>query len=126
MVVADKLLGNGDLQLCYQMGAHSCEQNLTGIYRMFFRFGSISFILSRAAKAFRSQYDAGTMERLETERDHAHLRLLDFPSPERAHCLAIKGWMVRAAELSGSDVVEMNEQCRLLGDEHCEWHAILS
>jgi hypothetical protein len=123
MTVTDRVLGNGDLSRCYEMGAYSCEQNLTGIYRMFFRFGSIKFILGRAAKAFRSQYDAGEMQKLDSEDRTAVLRLVDFPAPHRAHCLAIKGWMVKAAELTGDEIMEITETCRALGDEHCQWNA---
>ena len=36
--VIDRVLGTGDLALVQEMGSFSCEHNLTGIYRLFFRF----------------------------------------------------------------------------------------
>lgn len=121
MVTTDRVLGNGDLALCGDMGRFSCETNLNGIYRIFFRFGSLNFILKRAAKAFRAQYDSGDMEVLESSSDMCRLRLNDFPRPHRAHCLAIGGWMVRAGELTGEEIESQTETCRANGDEHCEW-----
>lgn len=124
MVTTDRICGSGDLSLCHDMGRFSCETNLTGIYRIFFRFGSLNFILKRAAKAFRAQYDSGDMEVLEANSDSCRLRLNDFPKPHRAHCLAIGGWMLRAGELTGESIVDHNETCRANGDEHCEWQWI--
>lgn len=121
MVTTDETVGEGDMQLCYEMGRFGCETNLTGIYRIFFRFGSINFILKRAAKAFRAQYDAGDMELVDSGSGHCTLRLNDFPRPHRAHCLAIKGWMTRAAELTGAEILESHETCRANGEDTCEW-----
>jgi len=121
MTTADRVLGEGDDSMAYEMGRFGCETNLTGIYRIFFRFGSINFILKRAAKAFRAQYDAGEMQVIHSEPGAATLRLIDFPKPHRAHCLAIRGWMVRAGELTGQEMVSERESCKLHGDEHCEW-----
>ncbi len=121
MVTTDETIGEGDLQMCYEMGRFGCETNLTGIYRIFFRFGSINFILKRAAKAFRAQYDAGEMELVKAESGFCQLRLSDFPRPHRAHCLAIKGWMTRAGELTGAEMLDNHETCRASGDDNCEW-----
>lgn len=122
MVATDRLLGNGDLSLCRDMGRFGCETNLTGIYRIFFRFGSMPFILKRAAKAFRAQYDSGSMSVLESDPSMCRLRLSDFPRPHRAHCLAISGWMRRAGELTGEEEIALTETCRAKGDAECEWH----
>lgn len=121
MVTTDRVCGSGDMSLCSDMGRFSCETNLTGIYRVFFRFGSLNFILKRAAKAFRAQYDSGDMEVLEATDGMCRLRLQEFPKPHRAHCLAIGGWMRRAGELTGEEHLTLHETCRALGDEHCEW-----
>jgi hypothetical protein len=108
----DRVLGTGDLQLIYEMGSFSCEHNLTGIYRVFFRFGNLNFLLDRAAKAWHSQYDFGTMTvtRAPDNKQRATLTLADVPRPHRAIYLAVWGWAVKAAELSGSEIVEFVEE----------------
>lgn len=111
-VVADQVLGTGDLQIAYEMGSFSCEHNLTGIYRVFFRFGNLNFLLDRAAKAWKSQYDFGTMRvsRDPENKQRIVLELADVPRPHRAMYLAVWGWGVKAAQLSGSEIVDFVEE----------------
>jgi hypothetical protein len=108
----DRVLGAGDLQLVYEMGAYSCESNLTGIFRMFFRFGNINFLLDRAAKAWRSQYDFGTMTVIRDPENkyRVTLELADVPRPSRVLYLAVKGWVVKAAQLTGSELTKQEEE----------------
>lgn len=107
----DRVLGRGDLHLVYEMGAFSCETNLTGIYRAFFRFGNIDFLLKRAAKAWRSQYDFGTFSasRDPERKERLTIELADVPQPTRVLFLAIEGWVVKAAELNGSEMTKISE-----------------
>lgn len=111
-VTADRVLGEGDLGLISEMGAFSCEHNLTGIYRMFFRFGNLNFLLDRAAKAWHSQYDFGTMTltRDPQNKQRVTLELADVPRPHRAIFLAVQGWAIKAAELSGSEILNFQEE----------------
>ena len=102
------MLGTGDLELCTEMGRFSCESNLTGIYRVFFRFGNLNFLLDRAAKAYRRQYDTGRMETIRGD-GNVTLELHDVPDPQKSIYNAIKGWSLKAAELSGSEVISFKE-----------------
>ncbi len=102
--VIDRVLGQGDLALCETMGAFSCEHNLTGIYRIFFRFGNLNFLLDRAAKAWRSQYDFGTMQLHRETKQRIRLELSELPQLHRQLYLAVKGWAIKAATLSGSEI----------------------
>lgn len=108
----DRVLGLGDLQLVYEMGAFSCENNLTGIFRMFFRFGNIEFLLARAAKAWRSQYDFGVMKVIRDPENkyRVTLELSEVPRPTKVLFLAVKGWVVKAAELSGSELTRAEDE----------------
>jgi hypothetical protein len=109
----DRVLGRGDLQLVFEMGAYSCEYNLTGIYRMFFKFGNINFLIERAAKAWRSQYDFGVMTVIRdpnNARGRATLELSEVPRPTRVLFLAVKGWVVKAVELTGSELVKIEDE----------------
>src|SRR5579871_4418532 len=57
----DRLFGKGDLALCYEVGRYACDVNLPTLYRIFFRLGSVPFIIRRAAAAWRVNYDEGEM-----------------------------------------------------------------
>ena len=109
--VMDRVLGNGDMQLCQELGGFSCELNLTGIFRVFFRFGNIGFLLDRAAKAWHSQYDFGTMTvtRDPDNRQRVTLEVSDVPRPHIVHYLAIKGWALKAADLSGAEITTLED-----------------
>jgi hypothetical protein len=119
----DRLFGRGDLALCLELGRFACEVNLTTIYRLFFKLGSVRFIIGRCAAAWRVNYDAGELLVAGVRDDWVCLRVLGVPKPHRAHCLAVSGWIQRACELSGGTLVpgSLRERCRLLGDLECEF-----
>lgn len=118
----DRVLGQGDGALYFEMGKDSCERNLTTVHRLLFKFGNIAWLLDRVAEAWKLQYDEGAMSLVERkDRERVTLQLDGIAHPHRAQCLAITGWMVRAAELSGEDQFECSETCRVLGDERCQW-----
>ena len=107
MTTADRMFGEGDLALCEEMGRYSAEHTLTGVFRgLFFKFGSVNFILKRAAKAWRSHYDSGLMEVVESQTGEAEMRLSQLPDGQLHDCICfgIKGWMIRAIELIGSEI----------------------
>lgn len=118
----DRVLGAGDLALSYEMGRFNCDRNLTRTMRLLFKFGNIGWLLDRAAKAWGAQFDEAQM--VVTHREvgkRVIVELQDHPHPNRGHCLAIRGWMTRAIELSGEDAVACDELCRAGGDPVCRF-----
>jgi hypothetical protein len=118
--VIDRQLGAGDLALCHELGRYSCDTNLPTLYKIFFRMADPLYIIRRVAAAWRVNYDEGSMTVID-EGDHMVLMRMESPTRHRAHCLSVRGWMVRAGELSGAKEVRVVEQCRMLGDPHCEF-----
>ncbi len=124
----DRVLGSGDGGLCFDVGRFSCDAGFNTAYRLLFKFGNLGWLLDRASKAWGSQYDTGEMKVLRREvGTEVVVELEGVPHPSRAHCLAIKGWMSRAAELVGEEGFTIDETCRALGHEACRfmmrWHA---
>jgi len=118
----DRVLGSGDLALAYDMGRFNCDHNLTTAMRLLFKFGNLGWLIDRAAKAWGAQFDAGRMQVVRRDVGvEVVVELHDHPFPNRGHCLAIKGWMQRAVELSGEDSFDMLELCRAAGDDVCRW-----
>ncbi len=121
MGTIDSLFGNGDLSLCIDMARYAADVNLTTLYRFFYRIGSVNFILGMAARLWRAHYDAGELAIRGGER-MATLQIVDWPAPERAHCLSVMGWATRSVELSGGAGVRATENgCRARGDSVCEF-----
>src|SRR5579859_238301 len=96
----DRVFGKGDLSLVPEIARYAAEKNLTTLYRFFYRIGSVGFVLSMGARLWRLNYDAGELA-VEIGEGEARAKILDWPQPERAHCLSVIGWSGKSAELSG-------------------------
>ena len=59
-----KTVAKGDEQVIVEMGRFSAEKALCGIYSMFVKFGSASFIIGRGAAVFRTMFIRGPALRL--------------------------------------------------------------
>lgn len=120
-VVADRLFGKGDLALCRELGAWAAQENLPKLFKLFYRFGSPTFIFDRASKLWSAHYDSGALT-LEEPSDHGgRLVLSDFATPHRAHCFSVLGWARKSVELAGATVTYAEEErCRTLGHKACE------
>ena len=116
----DRAFGAGDLALVPEVGRWAAEANLPTLYKFFYQLGSVSFILGMAGRLWRVNYDAGALEVVSGD-GAATLRIVDWPEPHRVHCLAVSGWSMRSAELSGAkDVTVAEKSCRAKGDATCE------
>lgn len=118
-VKADELFGDGDLALCREMGQYSAEVNLPTLYRIFYKLGTPSFIIRKAARLWDVHYSSGRLSVQDTDTG-AVLRIEEFAEPHRAHCLSVLGWAEKSVELSGGVVTYVEEeQCRTKGDRAC-------
>lgn len=120
-VVADRLFGKGDLALCRTMGGWAAQENLPKLFKLFYRFGSPTFIFERASKLWSAHYDSGELKLVDASDTGGRLVLSGFEAPHRAHCLSVLGWAAKSVELAGSTVTFAEEErCRTRGDERCE------
>lgn len=123
-LVIDRLFGAGDMGLLKDLGRYSADANLTTIYRLFYKVGTTHWILGRAVRLWGAHYDSGALEVMTRGPKTAVLRVRNFATPHKAHCLAIAGWCERSIELSGGTNVKCVEPlCRTQGDEICQLEA---
>jgi hypothetical protein len=119
--VIDRVFGNGDLGLVRELGRAGADANLTTIYRLFFKLGSVHWILGRAVRLWSAHYDSGFCEVATRGPKAAVLRIRGFATPHRAHCLSVAGWVERSIELSGGKRPIVEETlCRTRGDDFCQ------
>jgi hypothetical protein len=122
-VEVDRAFGKGDLALVKELGRYGADANLTTIYRLFFKVGTVKWIIARASRLWGLHYDSGTMHVENFAGKEVGLRITDFATPHRAHCLSVQGWAERSIELSGGESVEVDEvSCRARGDDSCYFH----
>jgi hypothetical protein len=118
----DRLYGSGDLALCRTLGRYAAEVNLPTLYRIFYKIGSVRFIISKASTVWTTHYDSGRASTHDIPGGIAFV-VEGFATPHRAHCLSVLGWMEQSATISGATVTSACEvKCRCRGDAACEFH----
>ena len=116
----DRVYGHGDQTLVRLLGRHGADANLTTIYRLFFKVGTVKWVLGRASRLWNLHYDSGHMVVRSLGPRQVEFEVVDFATPHRAHCLSVMGWAERSVELSGGrDVTTTEVSCRALGAERC-------
>ncbi len=120
----DRVFGTGDLGVVKTLGRFGAEANLTTVYRLFFMVGTVKWIMDRAARLWDLHYDSGKMVVIRKPGDETTLRIVNFATPHRTHCLSVLGWVERSIELSGGKNVNVIETgCRARGEDDCAIHA---
>ncbi len=124
----DQVFGSGDRALIRQLGRHGAEANLTTIYRLFFKVGTVKWILARASRLWSMHYDSGQLRVHPGVGKEVELSIVGFSQPHIAHCLSVLGWAERSIELSGGENVVLDEiECRAREASlpactfHCRW-----
>ena len=124
-VAIDRLFGQGDLSLVRELARHGADANLKTIYRLFYKVGTIHWILGRAVRLWSAHYDSGYLEVLTRGPTAAVLRVRGFDTPHPVHCQSVMGWAERSIELSGGKQVQSTEtKCRTRGDELCQFETV--
>jgi len=120
----DRTWGKGDLSLIRSLGRHGADANLTTIYRLFYKVGTVKWILARASRLWGMHYDSGDLHVDMYPGREVGLRIEGFETPHQAHCLSVLGWAERSIELSGGADVKIAEiACRTRGGPACRFRA---
>ena len=110
-----KTVAKGDEQVIVEMGRFSAEKALSGIYRMFVKFGSASFIIGRGAAVFRTMFNGGQSKAESLGPKEALWTSEGFTTHHRLIEVVMYGWMIRALELSGAKNVKATVVTSLKG-----------
>jgi len=81
------------------IGRHSSQFALKGVYKIFFRFGSPQFIIDRASRVFSNYYPEGKMRVAESSSNGVILQVVQFPEPYELIELNIKYWLEGVLDL---------------------------
>lgn len=123
----DRLFGDGTGGMFRELGRESFDKYSGTLYRLVFRALTLDFLIRRAAVAWRLHYDQGEMSstapvRLEDGGREIVIRLEGLDVTHPAHCLAVRGWIVRAGEMTGATKIsETCLECKRRGDARCTW-----
>ena len=118
----DTVFGNGDLGLIRELARFGADANLTTIYRLFYRVGTVKWLLSRATRLWKLHYDSGSFDLEWTLENSVIGEISNFETPHPIHCIAVMAWAERSVELSGGTGVFAEElSCRARGDDACKF-----
>lgn len=115
----DRICGKGDGALYRQVAGQTAEDDLSTVYKVFFKFAKPSFIISKAASLWRQYYDTGQLH-VTSQPGFCELELIDFGEPSFVHCESVIGWAMRSIELTGAKNVKGEHvSCRDKGEKRC-------
>jgi len=102
-----------------QLGRHAADEGLTGLYKVFVRFGSVEFLVKRASKIFPTYYRPSAMETVDLKKGAGTVRITQFDDPDHFLEISILGWMERAIEISGCYTGKVAMTCSLAKGASC-------
>jgi hypothetical protein len=122
--VAQAQLGTRVARLHHEMGRAAADYGLTTFHKLFYKVGSPQFIITRAAKVWRTYYTSGEMIVPVCESGHAVVELAGFEEPARELCERLPGFFERTVELSGGREVRLvHDTCVHRGGTTCRYES---
>lgn len=115
----DAALGNGDLELLFEVGYYMAGRDLPRVFRPLMRVGNPGWILAVHGRMWSYYHDRG---RWQLERTPVSLiaTLHDHREADEAFCRTFIGWITAALEYSGArDVDGAHPACAARGAPHC-------
>ncbi len=122
-VVADQVMGNGDLALVKTLGKYASEANLPSLYKLFYMVGSPEYMIRKAATLWSVHHTSGRCELITHQKNYVEYQVHEFAQPHRVLCKSLEGFIERSLELTGVTQISIREQqCVLNGAACCSFH----
>lgn len=96
-----------DFKGAEELGAQDAENSLSGILKLFVKMGSPEFLVKRASTLFPTYYQGAKMEVVDSGKYFSNVRVSDFGVMKDINTHTVKGWIIRALELSGANNVKI-------------------
>jgi hypothetical protein len=98
-----RLFYNDDVKKgAWESGRYSAETALKGIYKVFVKVSSPSYLIARASRVFATYYRPCEMKTAKNEGNNLVLHIAGMENPEKLIEFRIGGWIEKALEISGS------------------------
>ncbi|MBN1548811.1 MAG: hypothetical protein JW902_19325 [Syntrophaceae bacterium] len=107
LTVMDAVIGKGDYQLAVDIGYYAGMKAGTGLYKLFFKFGTIKFILQRAASFWSQMFNTGSCETQIPDEKQGKMYVRNFPGLPKVVCMSLLGWSRAVIELAGGKNIHM-------------------
>ncbi len=116
----DRVVGTGDGKLYRAMAAQTAEDDLSTVYKVFFKFLQPMYIFGKAAQLWSAYYTSGKLQTTQLGPGTIEIEIANFETPHWVHCESVLGWAHRSIELTGVKNVHVEHvECRAKGAAHC-------
>ncbi len=99
--ISELFFNNDIVKGAWESGRYSAQKGLTGIYKIFVKATSPSFIISRAKDVFARYYRPCEMEVVKNQDAGVLINLINADGCDNVIVNRICGWIERALEISG-------------------------
>lgn len=118
----DRVVGKGDGKLYRAMAAQTAEDDLSTVYKVFFRILQPMYIVQKAAQLWSAYYTSGKMQPSQLAPGTIEFEIVNFETPHWAHCESVLGWAERSIQLTGVKGVHSDHvECRAKGASRCRF-----
>ena len=100
------LFYDGDLKGAWESGEYSCEEALTGVYKMYMKQGDPHYIIHKSDSILPKYYDDSEIEAVDVKDKSFKLQITKFPDMDEIIEQRIAGWVNKATVLSGCENVK--------------------
>lgn len=116
----DRVVGYGDGRLLRQMARQTADDDLTTVYKVYFKSMQPMHVFDKAAQVWNAYYNSGSLKVTKIDPNTVELEILDFESPHWVHCESALGWAERSVQLAGMKGVQAEHlECRGRGAGRC-------
>lgn len=118
----DRLFGDGDLGLCWEIGKFTSQFEMKLIHKAFLRVAGLDLWVQTAGLMWGRYYNRGRLEVEDIGATSGVVRVSEFNPLSKAFCYDFGGWLHRTVELAGYTAVRIeHRECRLDGAETCRY-----
>lgn len=96
---------NSEDEAALELGRYSSEIALQGIYKIFVKISSPSFVLSRATNVFATYYNPAEIQIINSSSNSCIMQLKGFKKSEELIIKRIAGWLEKTIELTTKKVI---------------------
>lgn len=117
------LFYQGNIKGAWECGVFSADIGLKGVYKLFVKLGTPSFIIGKASSIMSNYYNPSKMETIKSGDKSAIVAINMLPELDAYVENRIGGWIQRAMELSGCSMVKVTVPVSLTkGGAKTEFH----
>ena len=116
----DRVVGKGDGKLYRAVAAQTAEDDLSTVYKVFFKFLQPTYIFNKAAQLWSAYYTSGRLQTTLLSPGNIEMEIANFETPHWVHCESVIGWAERSIQLTGVKGVRAEHvECRAKGASRC-------